>query len=132
MKKILYFIFILNLTAFSKDNCIIHLKINNYQNLQSLSICNGADYLFYTEQPFEEDSICLNIYQPYPQLIIINDDYYNNVPFFLDNTEYIINIDATTKKVTFLNSTLNSDFATINNIKDSLNTAYNIPKLLIK
>lgn len=70
----------------------------------------------------------VQVTEPFPQVIIINDDIEHYIPFYMDNTEFYVDIDAKAKKATFANSVINTEEAFLNNIFDSLCIVYKTPK----
>lgn len=109
-------------------NCILHIRIKNSSSMKKLTVGNGLSYLYYCEESITEDSICTTMTEPFPQVIIINDDIEHYIPFFMDNTEFYVDIDAVSKKATFTNSLINTERAFLNNTFDSLCVVYKTPK----
>jgi hypothetical protein len=129
--KYLILIFILLSSKYldADCNCKLHIRIKNSSLIKKLTIGNGLSYLYYCEESIMEDSICTTVTEPFPQVIIINDDIEHYIPFFMDNTEFFVEIDAGSKKATFSNSLINTERALLNNTFDSLCMVYKTPKI---
>jgi len=115
-------------SAFSSDNCRIGINFINNDKLESFQIGNGSNLLIRSISDIE-DSICLKVGDPYPQIIIINNDYYNYIPFYIHSGIYGVTIDVKNKSVLFNNSELNNEQHQLRNVYDSINKVYNIPKV---
>jgi hypothetical protein len=128
--RILFFIipFSCSKPTEAKYNCLLHITISNSDYLKKLTIGNGMSYLYYCDQSLKKDSISTFINEPILQVIIINDDYEHYIPFYLDDKEFYVDVDALTKKVKFSNSIINEEKAYLNNKFDSLCWVYKTPK----
>lgn len=129
MKRILLICLLFSSAYLDADSkCILHIRIKNSSSLKKLTIGNGSSYLYYCEEPITEDSICTPAAEPFPQVIIINDDIEHYIPFLIENTAFYVDIDAESKKVSFTNSLINTEQVFLNNTFDSLCAVYKTPK----
>jgi hypothetical protein len=115
------------LSAFSKEiNCKIYLHFTNTENYKYSYINNGYNFFYIDTIGVKEDSVLLYIEDPQIASLLINNDAENLFTFYFERGTYNIYIDAKTKIVKIVGSTLNDEYKEKMRIQDSLYKLYNI------
>lgn len=87
---------------------------NNFYDFDSLDIADGFD------------TLCINLDEPNGVTLFINNDAENLFQFYLDEGNYILDIDFKNKTASVTGSPLNDEFKEMMRVHDSLYKYYNI------